>query len=131
MMGWPCLSIQFGTRFTFTIFALKIGKSLILCAGAHCNLFSKVHIFWEGHKILQNLHLIFDWHYIGQKEGGDFAKFCGLLKMYELYFFLVLNFISWAFDIHILSIFQWTDPDIVKYTNIIKRILNGYDLSKL
>ena len=28
--------------------------------------FSKVHIFWEGHKILRNLHLILDWHYIGQ-----------------------------------------------------------------
>ena len=28
---------------------------------------SKVHIFWEGHKILRNLHLAFDWHYIGQK----------------------------------------------------------------
>ena len=27
----------------------------------------KVHIFWEGHKILQNLHLTFDWHYIEQK----------------------------------------------------------------
>ena len=27
----------------------------------------KVHIFWEGHKILQKLHLTFDWHYIGQK----------------------------------------------------------------
>ena len=27
----------------------------------------KVHIFWEGHKILRNLHLTFDWHYIGQK----------------------------------------------------------------
>ena len=26
----------------------------------------KVHIFWEGHRILQNLHLTFDWHYIGQ-----------------------------------------------------------------
>ena len=22
----------------------------------------KVHIFWEGHKILQNLHFTFDWH---------------------------------------------------------------------
>ena len=29
--------------------------------------YCKVHIFWEGHKILQNLHLTFDWHYIGQK----------------------------------------------------------------
>ena len=27
----------------------------------------KVRIFWEGHKILRNLHLTFDWHYIGQK----------------------------------------------------------------
>ena len=29
--------------------------------------FFKVHIFWEGHKILQNFHLTFDWHSIGQK----------------------------------------------------------------
>ena len=28
---------------------------------------AKVHIFWEGHKILQNLHFTFDWQYIGQK----------------------------------------------------------------
>ena len=27
----------------------------------------KVHIFWEGHNILRNLHLTFDRHYIGQK----------------------------------------------------------------
>ena len=26
----------------------------------------KVYIFWEGNKILQNLHRRFDWHYIGQ-----------------------------------------------------------------
>ena len=45
----------------------------------------KVHIFWEGHKILQNLHQSFDWQYIGQIIGGDFAKFCGLLRSYELY----------------------------------------------
>ena len=43
---------------------------------------SKVHIFWEGHKNLRNLHLIFDWHYIGT-TGGDFTKFCGLLRIYE------------------------------------------------
>ena len=35
-------------------------------------------------KNLKNLHLTFDWHYIGQKLGGDFAKFCGLLRIYEL-----------------------------------------------
>ena len=27
----------------------------------------KVHIFEEGRKIVQNLHLTFDWHYIEQK----------------------------------------------------------------
>ena len=45
----------------------------------------KVHIFWEGQKILRNLHLIFDWHYIGQREGEDVAKFGGLLRIYEFY----------------------------------------------
>ena len=44
----------------------------------------KVHIFWEGHKILQNLHLTFDCMYCSQKLGEDFAKFCGLLRIYEL-----------------------------------------------
>ena len=34
---------------------------------------------------MQNLHHIFDRYYIGQIFGGDFAKFCGLLRMYELY----------------------------------------------
>ena len=29
--------------------------------------------------------LTFDWHYIGQKYGEDFANFCGLLRIYELY----------------------------------------------
>ena len=45
----------------------------------------KVHIFWGGHKILRNRHQLFDWQYIGQTIGGDFAKFCGLLRIYELY----------------------------------------------
>ena len=30
-------------------------------------------------------HLTFEWHYIEQKLGEDFAKFCGLLRIYELY----------------------------------------------
>ena len=42
-------------------------------------------MFWEGHKILRNLHRRFDCYYIGQIYGGDFAKFCGLLRIYELY----------------------------------------------
>ena len=31
------------------------------------SLFSKVHIFWKGLKILRNLHLTVDWYCIGQK----------------------------------------------------------------
>ena len=45
----------------------------------------KVHIFWEGHKILRNLHRRFVLCSNSQICGGDFAKFCGLLKIYELY----------------------------------------------
>ena len=45
----------------------------------------KVHIFWEGHKILQNFPLTFDCINCSQKFGEDFAKFCGLLRIYELY----------------------------------------------
>ena len=70
--------------------------------------FFKVHIFWEGRKILRNLHQLFDWQYItsvsknrrtfasvynskcvtfflkqtlGQIIGRGFAKFCGLLRI--------------------------------------------------
>ena len=44
----------------------------------------KVYIFWEGHKILRNIHQLFKWPYIGQIIGGDFANFCGFLRIYEL-----------------------------------------------
>ena len=44
----------------------------------------KVHIFWEGHKILPNLHLTFDYSTYSQKLGEDFAKFCGLPRIFEL-----------------------------------------------
>ena len=43
-----------------------------------CSDLSKVHIFWEGYKILQNLHLTF------VLCSGDFTKFCGLLRQHEL-----------------------------------------------
>ena len=45
---------------------------------------NKVHIFWDGHKILRNLHLNFDYSTYSQKLGKDFAKFSGLLRIYEL-----------------------------------------------
>ena len=41
----------------------------------------KIYIFWEGHKILRNPHR----YYVGQIYGGDFAKICSLLRIYELY----------------------------------------------
>ena len=34
---------------------------------------------------MRNLRQLFDWQYIGQIIVGDFAKFCGLLRIYELY----------------------------------------------
>ena len=34
---------------------------------------------------MRNLHQLFDWQDIGQIIGGDLAKFCGLLRIYELY----------------------------------------------
>ena len=39
----------------------------------------------KGHKILRNLHLTFDYSTYIQKLGEDFSKFCGLLRIYELY----------------------------------------------
>ena len=45
----------------------------------------KVNIFWEGHKILRNLHQLFVLCTASQIIGGDFAKICGLLRIYELY----------------------------------------------
>ena len=44
----------------------------------------KVHIFWEGHKTLRNLPLTFDYSTYHQKISEDFAKFCDLLRIYEL-----------------------------------------------
>ena len=46
---------------------------------------AKVHIFLEGHKILRNLHQLFVLCTASQMFGGDFAKFFGLLRIYELY----------------------------------------------
>ena len=45
----------------------------------------KVHIFWEGHKILRNLHQLFVLCTASQIIGGEFAKFCGFLSIHELY----------------------------------------------
>ena len=41
----------------------------------------KVRIFWEGHTILRNLHRRFVICSASQIYGGNFAKFCGLLRI--------------------------------------------------
>ena len=51
----------------------------------------KVHILWEGHKILRNLHLNFVLCSASQIYSGDFAKFCGLLTIYELYVIILVT----------------------------------------
>ena len=47
----------------------------------------KIHIFRKGHKILRNLPQLFVvcTRTASQIISGDFAKFCGLLRIYELY----------------------------------------------
>ena len=41
---------------------------------------------------MRNLHLTFDFSTYSQKLGEDFAKFCGLLRIYELYVKSVATF---------------------------------------
>ena len=87
---------------------------------------SKVHIFWEGHKILRNLQCRFDWHYIEQIYGGDFAKFCGLLRMFELY---NLSKIMYSLRIHVTKMTesfilrQLRNIHIIRWFFRIKQIL--------
>ena len=47
------------------------------------NFFAKVYIFSGRPQKMQNLPRRFD---IGQIYSGDFAKYCGLLRIYDLYF---------------------------------------------
>ena len=49
--------------------------------GKICAKCFKVPIFWEGHKILRNLHQLFVLCTASQIIGGDFAKFCGLHRI--------------------------------------------------
>ena len=46
----------------------------------HLLLVSKVETLWEDKKLLRNHHLRFVLCSDGQIYGGDFAKFCGLLR---------------------------------------------------
>ena len=68
---------------TTTIFFLTVGQNNF----GNIMLFIKVHIFWEGHKILWNLHRRFVLYSNGQIYSGDFAKFFGLLRTDEPHYF--------------------------------------------
>ena len=46
---------------------------------------AKVHTFWEGHKILWNLHSRFDVYYIGKSKEVILQKICDLLTKPQLY----------------------------------------------
>ena len=39
---------------------------------------------------MRNLQLTFDYSTHSQKSGEDFAKFCGLLRIYELYKIIII-----------------------------------------
>ena len=64
---------------------------------------SKVHTFWEGHKILQNLYDTFVLCQVTLEISQNF-DFCGLLRIYELYkkvrFGLVLGLLAEQFSVH-------------------------------
>ena len=64
----PILRVAVEPELSSDLKALVSGLHLLNQADANVQVFEiKVHIFWEGHKILQNVHFTFDWHYIGQK----------------------------------------------------------------
>ena len=73
-------------EFHTTYCQLRIYLPIYVIKRSTHDFFLKVHIFWEGHKILQNLPLTFVCMYCSQKVGEDVAKFCGLLRIYELYY---------------------------------------------
>ena len=59
---------------------------------APSSLFCKVHIFWEGHKILRNLYLNFVLFSASQKWGGDFVAFSEYMYIWTLTFYFLKIF---------------------------------------
>ena len=73
--------------------------------------FIKVHIFWGGHKILQNLHCRFVLCSASQIYSGDFAKFSGLLRIYDFQInsgiWLACLKLGWIGTFPEIPIFTW------------------------
>ena len=87
-VNYEALNIEYLKFSTFFINRNKSRLSAAMCSSVYRHLPArsfKVHIFWEGHKFLRNIHRIFDCYYIGQIYGGDFSNICSLLRIYELY----------------------------------------------
>ena len=66
---------------------------------------NKVHIFWEGHKILRNVHRRFDCYYFANLH--HMLIFCELSRLLQEFYILstqVLFWKSWVFKLEYLSI---------------------------
>ena len=57
----------------------------------------KDHIFWEGRKILQNLHCRFVLCSASEIYARVFAKFCGLLRIYMNFIQIPLKYVKGGF----------------------------------
>ena len=74
---WPCFCMNLNDKICMSA---RVPHTVIL------EYFNIKFIYSEkATKILWNLPLTFDYSTYGQKLGEDFAKFCGLLRIYELY----------------------------------------------
>ena len=69
-------TFNFLYAYTFLHQVLQYAQSQILV---------KIRFSGKVRKILRNLDRRFDRYYIGQIYSGDFAKICGLLRIYKLY----------------------------------------------
>ena len=76
---------------------------------------------------MRNLHQLFDWQCIGQIIGGDFAKFCGLLRIYELYVVVVSTAILvGVLELTITAVYQY--PDMNTYYGVLQYWLRSFKL---
>ena len=66
---------------------------------------------------MRNIHRRFDWYHIGQIYGGDFAKFCGLLKIYMNFKnYIDLNLYAMALEIvpQCMRVFRFESDELVR-----------------
>ena len=76
------------------LYVVEIKETVIMFCMQNLSNFSissKVQIFSEGHKVLRNLQQLLVLCTANQIIGGDLEKFCGILRIYELYCLVVLS----------------------------------------